>query len=69
MKTLRQFINEYCQENGLIPKNVPNDTFVDIENDTKCISVRKRNNKVTFKCNNALVRFIIVDGYLTYIYL
>lgn len=65
MTTFRCFISDYCALYGFTLNNMLNDTFVDVSMKTACFSVYKRGNKVTFRCNKALLRFTIVGCYLT----
>ena len=65
MKTFRQFIEDYCYHNGLIPNNVPNDTFIDIVDTHENLSFKRRKDVVTFRCNKAELTFTKVGNYLT----
>ena len=65
MLTLRQFITNYCESNNIIPNNVPNDTFIDMEETDSNLSFEKRKDVVTFRCNKAKLKFVIVNNYLT----
>ena len=65
MTTFRQFISDYCKSNNLIPKNVPNDTFIDMTEKECNLSFAKRKDVVIFRCNKAKLKFIIVGNYLT----
>lgn len=65
MLTLRQFISDYCESNNLIPYNVPSDTFIDMTEKDCNLSFTKRKDVITFRCNKAKLKFIIVNNYLT----
>lgn len=65
MLTFRQFISDYCKSNNLIPNNVPNDTFIDMTEKDGNLSFIKRKDVVTFRCNKAKLKFVIVNNYLT----
>ncbi len=65
MLTFRQFISDYCKSNNLIPNNVPNDTFIDMTEKDCNLSFIKRKDAITFRCNKAKLKFIIVNNYLT----
>ena len=64
MLTFRQFITDYCKSNNLIPYNVPNDTFIDMEEKTSNLSFEKRKEVIIFRCNKAKLKFIIFGNYL-----
>ena len=65
MLTFRQFISDYCESNNLIPNNVPNDTFIDMNENDCSLSFEKRKDVITFRCNKAKLIFVIVNNYLT----
>lgn len=65
MFTFRQFITNYYFRNNLIPNNVPNDTFIDMTEKDGNLSFYKRKDVITFRCNKAKLKFIIVNNYLT----
>ena len=65
MRTFRQFIDDYCCSNGLIPNNVPNDTFMDVVETPENLSFKRRKDVVTFRCNKAKLTFVVFGNYLT----